>query len=646
MSLELAGQCNLMTADQIAGSVGIDKRRVFTKKGIDNYFAGIFPNPSGTGRPVKMYRPEALSLWGKSENQIVEANKKVERKGRDDKGGVRWTTPEKLKEAIELTKQLYINNAQANLVLACEKAANKMHMVEGYEAITGERLHRRLQRKDKYFRSEFFQENWEMIRQKGFKVKDFALNAGGSIRYDNWRIMETAGVANRGNGACQVIVIDDFKRDVWVKKQGLLEMPGGIAYLDGISGYPLLILPAPSITTEAVAAGMVMVCYAYDLPENAIWVMENSKSMKNVNIEMLARSMYTKEELYDFENGKVEWVKQVFYGQTGPVVRSLPHIPKHPFKAKIERFFKIIKDEFDATRSPMNYQGGSRQESTQLTLAATPLAVGQETPNLPAGFYTYEYEDYWQELYKWLYSDCIQRQRPVMLQEWSREKSKFHGERIQPTINECFNYYRNTEFKREPDEERVAYLLYWAKPERHHPKNLWTVRQLLYVNPTIDGKHLNLFSEEIDESVIGRKIATIPIPWQPDKFLLFIADDVERPKFLCAALEFTANDSKKIPIMRAKTQQARETINNKLDEQRKVLAAWDNTEAQGTLPEPPPKWSEKLMPNYNKPISPDGENGQELPNSLQPKQLNTCDEVEIADDLSELLSDIDNLLID
>lgn len=673
MSLELIGPGNLMTAEQIADNIGISRRAVLKNRNIDNFFAGLFPNPSGTGRPVKMYRPEALSLWNKSDDEIRSAAKKAERKSRGDKGSVRkskngdtWATPEQIKTAVELTKQLYINNAQRNLRLACEQAGKMLKSDPAFIEITGARLYRRLQRKDQYFRSEYFTENWEAIRMKKFKVKDHAMNSAGSLRYEYWRIMEGAGIARPQQGACNVIVIDDFKRDAWSQKDGKLEMPVGIAYLDGLTGYPLLILPTPSITTEAVAAGMVMVAYAYGLPEQAIWVMENSRAMKNVNIEMLARSMYTKEELYDFDNGKVDWVKEVFYGQTGPVIRSLSHIPKHAFKAKIERFFKIVKDEFDATRFPLNYQGGSRQEATQLTLAAMPMAVGQETKDLPTSFYTVEYEQYWEELYKWMYSDCIMRSRPVMLSEWAKEKTQETGARVSPTINECFNYYRNNEYKREVDPQKIAYLLYWAQPDRHHPKNLWTVRQTLFIQPTIDNKHLNLFSEAISESVIGRKIATIPIPNAPDRFLLFLADDPERPEFLCIAEDFTARDSKKVPVMRRRVQVAREAINERLDEGAKTLAVWENQHEPGTQPQEPPKWSKALMPGYvpeleaddesfrrdqrndqNEPYRSPGRNGHKESESVNGSR-STVNEInqtaEIADDMADLLGEIESLI--
>ncbi len=646
MSLSLTDQTsNLMTSEQIAGEVGISRANVIRKKGINEYFAGIFPNPAGTGRPIKMYRPEALSLWGRSDEKIRETSKKLERKGRNDKGGVRWTSPEKLQEAIKLVKQLYINNAQPNLKLACEQASKMMQSESTYKSITGSRLHRRLQRngKDGDFRSEYFQENWELIRMKQLKLHDHSLQSTGTLKYNWWEILEDSGVAGKGFGACSVIVIDDFKRDAWSIKDGKLEMPVGLAYIDGLTGYPLLLLPARSITTESVAAGMVMVAYAYGLPENAVWVMENSKAMKNVNIEMLARSLYTKDELYDFENGKIEWIKNVFAGQTGPVCRNLPYIPRHAFKARIERFFKIIKDEFDATRFPLNYQGGSRQEATQLTLASMPMAVGRETKDLPLGFYTVEYEEYWEHLYKWLYSDCIMRQRPTMLKGWATAKTKYHSERVSPTINECWNYYRGDKNKRAIDPERLAYLLYWAQPKRHEPRALWTVRQTLFIQPTIKDRHLNLFSEAISEGVIGRKLATVPIPNNPNIFLLFIADDPTRPEFLCVAEDYTAKKNKDIPVMRTKVTNAREQLNSRLDDGAKTLAAWENQHELGAMPEEPEEWTKQLLNDNN--YLPAQESKEDEENPETPEQdTEPKNKVEISDDMADLINEVDDLL--
>lgn len=653
MDLPQLAITNLMTAEQISEAVGVSRIAVFKRNGLNKYFVGAFPNPSGMGAPVKMYRPEALSLWGKSDNDIRVAAHKAERKGRSDKGSIRkskkgktWITEEQLQAALQLVKQLYINNGQANLVYACEKAAEYMNQVPGHEEITGKRLHRRLQRKDKYFRSEFFTENWEFIRRSELKKWDHKTKDTGTLKYNWWQIMESAGVAGKGHGACQVIVIDDFKRDAWVQREGLLEMPGGIAYTDGLTGYPLLIMPAKSINTETVAAGMVMVAYAYNLPENAIWVMENSKVMKNVNIEMLVRSMYTKQELYDFENGNIEWVKNVFEGCPGPIVRNLPHIPRHAFKARIERYFKLIKDEFDAPRFPMNYQGGSRQEATQLTLARMPMVVGAESKDMPKGFYTIEYEEYWKELYSWLYSDFVMRQRPKMLHEWSKEKTKETGNRITATIYECWNYYRDSDYKRETDPERLAYLLYWAQPKRHEPRALWTVDNMLFIRPTIKGRTLNLFSSEIHEGVIGRKVATVPIPNVDNRFLIFIADDPKRPEFLCIAEDFTGRDHKQIPAMRRKVAVAREEISGRLKDQASKKFPFRNTHEQVSEPKLKslPTESDGIMRGLEEEITTAFGRA-----SLPPKKEDKNTEpraVEIAEDMADLLGDIDNLLND
>lgn len=566
---------NGFTAAQLADHVGI-RRQAFSKRpGVSDFLIGL--ENSGNGRPVKLYSADALKLWSVDPKTIEEIKSKKYRKGRTDKGIARSMSHDTWLVGVKLVKELYLNQAIDNVQLCCEEAEKRL-VDAGYSDVSAKQLYARIMRNEpkRNMYGPFFSDpegNWKAIRNSRLRVNATKLSAA-TARYNLFAMLENAGMAGDGFGAGRIIVIDDFKRDSWTLKDGKLHMPGGVGFIDALTRKPLLLLPTETITTNVVAVGILTVVNRYGLLPDTVWVMENSKAMKNINVEQLVRTLYHPQEIADFHNGKHTWIKNLFGGQKGPIVRNLPHIARFLGKAMIERFFKIVKDEFDATRFALNYQGGNRLESVHLTVNAAPLMVGQDKNELPVGMYTTETAKYWDVLFTWIENDCVNRVRKVMY-SGLRE---LHGVTAPCTIQSVWERYTGgANDKREIpslDNERLARLLYFAQPERH--KFLVTLRNAGHYQTSINNRNINIVHPALTSNYIGRKLATIAVPTQKNRYLVLVVNnDTQIPDFLCVAEDMTAHTIEEASSMRASVKHTRESIEAKHKTANRMLAVWE-----------------------------------------------------------------------
>ncbi|HAT77268.1 MAG TPA: hypothetical protein DCS19_10650, partial [Flavobacterium sp.] len=438
--------------------------------------------------------------------------------------------------------------------------------IEGFNDADPTRFYKAIKRSERHrdIKGVFFSDpdgNWEDIRQRNMKRNQSDLSEA-VPRYDYFAMLESAGLAGDGYGAGRIIVIDDFKRDAWVDKNGQAIMTKGLAFIDGLTRYPLLYMPCDEITTEAVARGILLVAFQYGLYPNTVWVIENSQAMKNANVEGVIKSLYTDEELMNFKNQT--WITQLFGCPPSPIVHNVPHVPRFAGKAMIERQFRLVKDEFDAVYFPKQYQGGSRQEAVTLTRAAMPYFNLTNVTNLPLDLQLTKYEDYWFMLWNWLYETFVNRPRISIFGKVSRR----HG--FQPTIAEAFDHYNHNNDRMLPqlNAERYANIIYFAQPNRTSQKNLITIKNRHRLTCTIDGQNVNIVSDAITSNLISHKVAVMPcnLPGYEGQYLVMRADNRANPEFIGIFKNYIAESLAESEEFRKESRKIRETANRQLDD--------------------------------------------------------------------------------
>lgn len=556
-----------LTAQQIADFVGIDVSNVRRKRGIDGFMYKSVDNGCGAGRHLNLYSFDALTLWGHSTMTTtnITSTSLVKRSERSDKSKPRSISEDTWNIGVQKIKESYINHSQANLKLICELICNDLK-IDGYADADAIKFYKAIKRSERSrdIKGIFFSDiegNWEDIRLRNMKRNQSDLSEA-VPRYDYFAILESAGLAGDGFGAARIIVIDDFKRDAWIDKDGKAVMTKGLAFIDGLTRYPLLYMPCDEITTEAVARGILLVAFRYGLYNNTVWVIENSSAMKNANVENLIASLYTDEELLNFKEQK--WITQLFGCQPSPIVHNVPHVPRFAGKALIERQFQQVKDEFDAVYFPKQFQGGSRQEAVTLTRAAMPYFNLTNVTNLPLELQLTKYDDYWYMLWSWLYDSFIDRPRLSVFGKVARRNN------FAPTIREAYNYYNHSHDRKLPqlDVERYANIIYFAQPNRTSQKNLITVKNRHRLTCTIDGNNVNIVSDAITSNLISHKVAVMPcnLPGYENQYLVMRADNRNNPEFIGIFKNYVAENLAEAEEYRKEARKIRETANNQLDE--------------------------------------------------------------------------------
>ncbi len=599
-----------LTADQIADSIGISVRAVRKKKGVDRFVIGHAS--TGPGRPVTLYNPTVLALWpGFKENAV---QKEEPRKGRSDCGIPRKCTAEQWQCIVDRTKALFLNNAQKNLRMACSEAARQLK-AEGVEVPLN--VYKRLSRDhtdhNSIYISEYRREQWDQTHDNIWRKKDLAI-AMPTLRYDYLSIFESAGWAGEGFGALRAWAIDVRKNDVWVKNDGGFStkpgqqylMPSGVYIRDALTGYPLWMEPiaGKTETQEDIIRAYISCGIAWGTFPDIAVAMDNGKSMVAARTKgVIAASLPA--EAWE----RADALPEIFghKGECSPILLNLPNIPQAAFKAALERSFRQMKDEFDATRFPKHYQGGSRQEAVQLTLAAMPVFP---QAMLSAG-------QYYKELASWLWNDYVNTERP---RSDSLTLLKERG--IAPSIRAAFEYYggapkQNGQW---PDGERLARMLFFAAEKPSIVK-----AKLGYVDATVNGNYARWICKELD-GYFNRRIAVIPIPGhEKEHAVLMLVEDKREPVYIGIAANGFIRDISRLADAKKLRDETQNHIRTRLKEERDNVqeANWRNHTTNTALP----ATSEQTAGQLHEPIT-------------------TVTDYEIItdDDVDDLLNQVENLL--
>ncbi|MEI6089436.1 MAG: hypothetical protein WCR42_03200 [bacterium] len=558
----------LVNADYIAAKAGITAKSVYKKKGLEIYKSDkTIPSPTGKGRPVQLYNIEALSLYNiapqKFQADDMQKNS-ITRKKREDVGKPRSMSQELWEYGVKLIKEAYINHPVRDCRLICERVCAQLQQ-NGYPDADADKFYKSIMRKEpkrgKY--GVFFadSQNWEVLRQCNMQNSKFALNSG-TTRYDIFSIMMTGGLAGKGYGACRIIVIDDFERDVAVNHNGTPTKPQGLAYIDGLTGFPLYYMGTEDITTASVARGILTVAYHYGLYDDTIWIIENSHVMKNVNINGLINTLYSPEQLEKFKDYK--WITALYHQPPMPIIHNPPHIPRHVSKAKIESQFNRVKREFDAIYAPLQFTGGNRSESVTLTRARMPYYASKNLDKLPEHLKLVPLVDYWLDFKYWMYDDPV-------LAYIDRPRPKFskiaRSLGIKNTLREMFSYFDSPTEREIPSMniERFSKILFFAQPSRTKQDRLLklTTKNYSSISCTISTETVNLISE-VFVNLIGHRVAVLPIPDDDTHFVVMLADRPDDPEFVGVFKNQYARTFEDADSMRAHARKVRTNLDHQL----------------------------------------------------------------------------------
>ena len=552
---------DLLTIKDIANLVNRSERTIQLKVGIDRYLDGY--RAFGPGRPAAMYKISCLKLFGIDPNEFSLHNPSAAniQDKRADYGKPRGMELTTWQTAVKSAKECFLSMPTKNLLEACRQTAS-IAQLNGVE-LDGDYLYRRLTRrrsKTCTYTSPYYSEAWDKIHDAKYRVRQNRFYNHPFVNYNMFSMFRNRGLLGKGYGSKRVIVVDDFKRDVWVDNDGEMSMPWGLIFIDGITNYPLMIIPADTISTDIVAAGILMTTWAHGIHGDTVWVFETARAMKNRNIIGLIESLYTKEQLEAFKHGD-SWVREIFPGQTGPYINSPSNIAQSVFKSRVERSIRNFKDEFDGVYFPTTYQGGDRKEGVQLTLSGSPLDVlreqkpGQEN-NTPYSKRLIPISGYWERLYNWIWGKYISVPRDKMFRHFTTT----FGTSGKHSIKEIHNFLTSdNDGTFRPDlsnMNRFAMLLFFAQPNRH--KFVVKINRIGSYQTTIDNRQLNLVSRSLNEYHVGCKVCTIPIPEHDNHFVIVDVTVPDEPLFIGLAEDYTATTMEDANHYRRDIRQMRE----------------------------------------------------------------------------------------
>lgn len=507
----------------LALRLGISTQAVRKRQGLEQFMVNIVTK--GSGNRCLMVRPEALQLWGVDPISPP-------RSRRSDKGKPRKCTDEQWAAISMAVRGFYLVNAQANLKLACEEVVRQAEALP----LTATQIYKRLTRKT----SEFYSDNWELIRRSALRKKDISL-ALPTDRYDWLSIFESLGWAGQGFGALRGWTIDVRKNDVWTLDEttGSGEMAQAIYIRCALTGFMLWVEPIPTETSEAIIRSFLKCMIAWRRVPDLFIAIDNGRSMiAERTLGVLASAL--PQEAFE----RATEFPEVFGQMGSPILRNLPNIPRAPFKAALERSFKLIKDEFDAPRHPLQYQGGSRAEAVQTTVANRPPWHFNKASLVAASAY-------YQDLERFLHAEYLTRPRPRMFPLLVERG-------MTPSIDCAFTYYYTPGAENLPHGDRLALLLYFATEKRP------IVHACLgYVDCTINGQFWHCVSPRLDHRMVGRRIAVLPIPGS-DQAILVLCDDPSHPTYLDTVPNAFVRSAERLAEIRSQVMSAQDEIRAKL----------------------------------------------------------------------------------
>lgn len=543
-----------LTYTDIARTVGIADYAVRRKAGaLGKYFVGN--SFLGSGRPVKLYSAECLSLWGVKTS--VEAAKPTQsekmRKSRNDKGGTHSGRDLALADSVvELVFADFMRGAipdvrgcvRRTLVDLAQNEADDERRFQIQSFAVGEWLYqKRIMRRSERFTGDYWTRGgigWVRLHEQKYGVHRAAL-ASATARYDIWRILENAGYAGEGFGARRFLALDDRQTDVRIDdgtESG--KMQYAVYVWDVLTRELMWAEFTENVSSETYVRAILECAHRYGWHEQTTLFMENAAAA------IAHKTIDAVQALYETEiwnAGQPKPLVKLFHTE-GFIVRNVPQIPKGFGKAIAERSFKCIKEEFDSRIAPEAFQGGNRTETVSLTRSSTPIFRNKPTVEI-----------YKTELTKWSRNEYLTRERDS-LRAWAKAKC------LPATLAAKMQYYYQP--LPEANKDGAAMLLFSATRKVSIAK--LAVPGALRI--TIDNEQKNIRSDALYAGELkDRRIAAIQIPNRPKgEFALFLMHreyvkkgNYERPEFIGIGVDFTATTIEEASVYRIESRKMRES---------------------------------------------------------------------------------------
>lgn len=507
------------TAEQIAAMARISPRAVNKRLENTAYHIG---NTTTNGRPMKLYKREAVHLWVKEQD----ANSMKLRKKRSD-SGKRKVDAEMLEWLTSLVLMEYLAVGTRDVRSACRRALNRAaEMVQAgvkpfaladiQECAHNEWLYfKHVNRKDKYGVGPAHVQGWADLHSSKWALHRDALSQP-TVRYSFYEIAETLG-CREGWGYASYIMLDDRKADAWTLEDGTQAMVKAVYAWDILTGVLLWVEPCKEVNAHTYLRCITNTIAAHGL-HCPVWFMENSRAALANDIEGIVKTLYSEEDKAFFYSAEYQLL---FNANSSPIVRNSPHIPKGIGKAIGERRFKEIK-RGDAYCFPQSYHGAGIHEAVQL-----------QRNNMPKlGSYTPTRSEYFDAIYNYAYTEYLDVKRDNLI-AWAKDKGRDN------TYRAMMEYYKPSEV-RKPSPEQMATMLYYVLPS-HEVK----MRELGALRVQMGHKVHNLRSELLYEySYKGQVFRIIQNPFDDTLFMIYRNMGAKSlPVFVCMAKDFTVRSA-------------------------------------------------------------------------------------------------------
>lgn len=448
-SVALKNWSDNLTFDDIAEMVGISRRAVMKKKGIDNY---VISKISCGGRPKTILHPDVLNLFGVTYHKEDDSLKP--KKVRSHKDVPCKVTPEREQQFLEAALNIYLSQGNRKYIEnSCIKAAAEIWdeyyagVFDSYSKMAEYFYKRRITRNDRGFVGYAYRNpSWETQWLRNWKKHDTALKRVPTLRYKWIDIMQDANVIGNGFGAASIWALDDHIGDSFMSdsaKNGYKgTLPKGLFLIDGVTGMWLDYMEG-EVTSTMLVHMIIRNIMKYGLP--LAIMLENSRVMKNLRVDGIIEAMYPDKYLEFCRQDNANWFNTLFPRATSPIVRNLPHIPRAPFKARLERLFQDIK-RWEGYIFPETFQSGGL-DPIQLRCQNMPVQPNDK----------YTVENYVESINYFMQEVYPKKIRTQMFDSFNNISG------LTPTIENVWNYYggENPGTHKAPSTANLGTALYY-----------------------------------------------------------------------------------------------------------------------------------------------------------------------------------------
>lgn len=564
------------TAEDLARIAGISRSSVVRRAGIEQFIVGREQAGSAGGRAPVVYSDDAILFLKGAPVKAEQKQSSSGRARRSDRGGTRSLDEGTESLIVERARGLYLAQANPKAVKpAVEHAVRQLLSEERIELgkyaspddLAWYVYNSRIMRKDKYYQGWYhrLQQGGTWLAQHVATWQKPTDNARYlTQRYDLMEYLLRAGVVGDGFGAGWLRSFDATKFDAWVQIGGQKRTFWYYLMPCALTGYPMIAAPIENEDGESVIQLLVESVRRYGAP--LVLQMDNARVNRSESVQSFVRTLWSESELQQFSAHSLAWFDDLF-GRSEPYIFNLPNIPRYPMKAKNERAFRQIADEYIQIAHAQSYTGGTREAGVHLTLSNRPDPAIEAPPGI----------EVWRQFEDWLYSTYIRRNRPDSLGTFHRLTG------LPPTIEAAWSYFSSSRQWRPVPAEREGAFLYWSVPSswRHVRK-----AGRGYVAVQHDGTQRNYVCAGLSQAYEGRPVTVVPVPDAEHVAHVFYQEG-EVVSYVGIAYDSWARTPGQVSAQRERVQAVRSTLQREAREAAASVeeAEWRVIDGEPALPD-------------------------------------------------------------